>query len=572
MNETILHKKSYFAFRGIPFAKPPIGELRFKAPEPAKQWRPQTIDVFKYGKACSQLPYSDLHVDSSEDCLFVNVFVPVVAPSRKLPVMIYIFGGAFNGYSGDDLFLGPDFLIEHDIILVTFNHRVGMFGFLSLGTPEYSGNMGMKDQQLAIKWVYDNIEQFGGDKTKITLSGHSSGAHSATHHMLNEESTQYFQQVLVMSGTANAYKMYVHGDHLCLMKIFAKKYEKWIGDSLDEVIELLKNVPEQEILDFAAEVQNQPLDKLEFEIISTPNAIWFPTVEAENAIRPFLQENPEEKLENAASLNITAYYTFTSREMATGVPSNFADPEVMDAFLKDFRMQIPIHGYDSTIAKKPYLDGLMKEFYDFFYANATTNFERADQRLIVDSDFVFSYWTEKWVRKQLSVSDKNIFWHEYSVKSTLNDPTPILLPGAGHADELCYFYRCRHQYNHYKKMLETKDTDEMSALNYRVISDLTTLLTNFVKHGQPAVDGNPVEHFKPIEPNNFHLLNITNDGLFMTKATNDRKIEFYDYFRAEVKRLVEGHGDIPKRTVIQRVCDNFISKEEFCRLNGDCEK
>lgn len=89
--------------------------------------------------------------------------------------MVYIFGGAFNGYSGDDLFLGPDFLIEHDVILVTLNHRVGMFGFLSLGTPEYSGNMGLKDQQLAIKWIYDNIEQFGGDKTKITLSGHSSG-------------------------------------------------------------------------------------------------------------------------------------------------------------------------------------------------------------------------------------------------------------------------------------------------------------------------------------------------------------------------------------------------------------
>lgn len=89
--------------------------------------------------------------------------------------MVYIFGGAFNGYSGDDLFLGPDFLIEHDVILVTLNHRVGMFGFLSLGTPEYSGNMGLKDQQMAIKWVHDNIEQFGGDNTKITFSGHSSG-------------------------------------------------------------------------------------------------------------------------------------------------------------------------------------------------------------------------------------------------------------------------------------------------------------------------------------------------------------------------------------------------------------
>lgn len=88
---------------------------------------------------------------------------------------------------------------------------------------------------------------------------------------------------------------------------------------------------------------------------------------------------------------------------------------------------------------------------------------------------------------------------------------------------------------------------------------------------QPAVDGNPIENFKPIEPNNFHLLNITNDGLYMTKSTRDETIKFYDYFRAEVKRLAKAHGDTPKRTVIQIFCDNFVSKEEFCRLNGDCE-
>lgn len=70
---------------------------------------------------------------------------------------------------------GPDLLIEHEIIVVTLNHRVNMFGFLSLGTPEYSGNMGLKDQQLAIKWVYDNIERFGGDNQRITFAGLSSG-------------------------------------------------------------------------------------------------------------------------------------------------------------------------------------------------------------------------------------------------------------------------------------------------------------------------------------------------------------------------------------------------------------
>lgn len=92
--------------------------------------------------------------------------------TRKLPVLFHIFGGGMFKGSGN---LPPDLLIEKDIVLVTFNHRVGFLGFVSLGTPEYSGNMGMKDQQLALKWVYENIEAFGGDKTQITISGHSSG-------------------------------------------------------------------------------------------------------------------------------------------------------------------------------------------------------------------------------------------------------------------------------------------------------------------------------------------------------------------------------------------------------------
>lgn len=89
--------------------------------------------------------------------------------------MLYIYGGGFFRGNGDDQIAGPDFMMEKEIILVSFNYRVGLFGFLALGTPEYSGNMGLKDQQLAMKWVYENIEYFGGDKSQITLTGHSAG-------------------------------------------------------------------------------------------------------------------------------------------------------------------------------------------------------------------------------------------------------------------------------------------------------------------------------------------------------------------------------------------------------------
>lgn len=89
--------------------------------------------------------------------------------------MFYIHGGAYGIGSGNDAMYGADLFVENRVILVTSNYRLGALGFLSLGLPEYSGNMGMKDQQLALKWTYDNIEQFGGDNERITIFGESAG-------------------------------------------------------------------------------------------------------------------------------------------------------------------------------------------------------------------------------------------------------------------------------------------------------------------------------------------------------------------------------------------------------------
>lgn len=94
---------------------------------------------------------------------------------EKLPVLFFIHGGGFAAGSGDDYFYGPDFIVEKQTILVTINYRLGALGFLSLNSTEISGNMGLKDQQLALKWISLNIERFGGDNKRITVFGHSAG-------------------------------------------------------------------------------------------------------------------------------------------------------------------------------------------------------------------------------------------------------------------------------------------------------------------------------------------------------------------------------------------------------------
>lgn len=106
-----------------------------------------------------------------------NFLLPLanVNPNEKLAVLFFIHGGAFFDGSSDDGIYGPDFIVEKQTILVSFNYRLGVLGFLSLDTPEYSGNMGLKDQQLALKWISENIERFGGDNQRITVFGHSAG-------------------------------------------------------------------------------------------------------------------------------------------------------------------------------------------------------------------------------------------------------------------------------------------------------------------------------------------------------------------------------------------------------------
>lgn len=215
--------------------------------------------------------------------------------TKKLPVLIFIFGGGFTKGTADDTIHGPDFLLEREIIYVTISYRLGVLGFMSLGTPEFSGNMGLKDQQLALKWIYENIESFGGDNTRITLSGHSAGKRrlfstsisiriissykckigfifvlgsmSVGHHFLHPETQNYFQQLLCMSGTSITATSYENGDHRCLMELLAS-YTK-PAETTEELIEFLQNAPIEEFMRLTS-VTKSPVDP-----------IWAPIVESQ---------------------------------------------------------------------------------------------------------------------------------------------------------------------------------------------------------------------------------------------------------------------------------------------------
>ena len=161
------------AFEGIPYAEPPLGELRWKPAVPIEAWE-GILNCFFQPPVCTQ--EDNLGDPGQEDCLYLNLYLPYNKNMSDLPVMVWIHGGGLQFGAGSHY--GPEFLIDEEIILVTFNYRLGVLGFLSLDTPEYSGNQGLRDQVQSLHWVKDNIKYFGGDDKQVL--GYLNSGYAAT--------------------------------------------------------------------------------------------------------------------------------------------------------------------------------------------------------------------------------------------------------------------------------------------------------------------------------------------------------------------------------------------------------
>ncbi|XP_067638375.1 esterase B1-like [Eurosta solidaginis] len=193
----------YYSFEAIPYAQPPVGELRFRAPQRPIPW--EGIRDCKNTKSISvQAHIITGSIEGAEDCLYLNVYTNEPKPDKPRPVMIWIHGGGLCTGEATRDWYGPDYFMQEDVVLVTIQYRLGVLGFLSLNTPELNvpGNAGLKDQVLAIKWIKNNCASFGGNPDCITVFGESAGATSAHCMMLTEQTQGLFHRVILMSGNA----------------------------------------------------------------------------------------------------------------------------------------------------------------------------------------------------------------------------------------------------------------------------------------------------------------------------------------------------------------------------------
>jgi carboxylesterase type B len=199
------------SFLGIAYAAPPVGPLRWRPPQPVAAWT-GVHPADHYGSTCAQPSSGDGPRSFSEDCLYINVQRPALgSPRQRLPVYVYIHGGGLT--TGDGSYFNMEKIVrETGVIGVTFNYRLGVFGFLAhpglTAEQGESGNYGFLDQQAALRWLRRNIAAFGGDPSRVTVGGESAGGWSVCAHLVSPGSRELFAQAIIQSGSCQTETSY----------------------------------------------------------------------------------------------------------------------------------------------------------------------------------------------------------------------------------------------------------------------------------------------------------------------------------------------------------------------------
>ncbi len=246
-----IYQEGLYVFKGIPYAAPPVGELRWMPPQPVKPWD-GVRQTKEFGPISPQNPMvggpmTQVEQAQDEDCLFLNIWTSGLDGARR-PVMVWIHGGAFTIGSGSDpMYDNPGLATRGDIVLVTINYRLGMLGFLNLkevtgGKIPATGNEGLLDQVAALKWVKDNITAFGGDPANVTVFGESAGSMSIACLMAMPAAKGYFHKGILESGVGST------AGPLDDAVDTAEKFLKHVGINGNDV-EALRALTVQQLLD-----------------------------------------------------------------------------------------------------------------------------------------------------------------------------------------------------------------------------------------------------------------------------------------------------------------------------------
>ncbi|XP_069704524.1 esterase E4-like [Periplaneta americana] len=485
--------REIFSFQGIPYAKPPVGELRFQPPQPPEPWT-GVLNVTKVGPDCIQKPFPKLpsspEIEGDEDCLYLNVYTPQLPTDGEatelLPVMFWIHGGSWEGGSGSTNLYGPQYLLDREIVLVTINYRLGALGFLSTGDEVCPGNNGLKDQVAALRWLRDNIAAFGGNPDSVTIFGQSAGGASVHYLMLSEANRGLFHRGISESGAAT-----------CTWALPANDVVKKLGDQIaadmgcptqpsSELISCLRNVEAEKIVRHTPEFLGEG---------GHINTCFVPVVESavgeDDEI--FISKTTLETILSTPGQYLVPWMVgFNSGDGAVIAARMFQSEDVIQKLNKDFEEVIVNELLSWSKETQTEKRETAKRIREFYFGDKPISKDTRNAMVEVYTDSLFGTGMESAVKIHTKAGASVYYYYfdyrgKNSYSAIFGDPTEDY--GVCHMDELMYLFP---EDNYlFPNSTKTAKDDEM-------VDILTTLWTNFSRTGNPTSQASNSVKWPPV--------------------------------------------------------------------------
>ncbi|XP_073973299.1 juvenile hormone esterase-like [Rhodnius prolixus] len=492
------------AFHGIPFAKPPLGELRFQDPQPPEPWV-GVREAYNFGSVCVQIPFLFLPVGTTklgnEDCLYLSVYSPNIKPKKLLPVLVYLnYGGFFLGSGEIDR--SPEFFLDYDIVVVMPNYRLGVFGFLTMEDDIMPGNMGLKDQVMALVWVKINIANFGGDPNQVTLIGESAGGACVHYHMYSPMSKGLFHRGISQSGSALT--NWVNSPP-GIARSRAIKMGQIFNCSTESSVEILNCLRSKNAYELTESFQ-------QFRMFQVDPVLVFLPIFDTNASNPFLPFNPH----NVVPAPVPWIVSVGSLEGLARTGAFVQAPDSLTEFDQKFNQVAPISLFFDNTASNP--KQVAKHLREFYFGDQSISMKLFRNLSIMYTDGLFIWPVVKALRKHRG--PHYFYYFNYLGENSYQESFAgeIVLTGSANMDDALYVWRNENPF----EMPAPTSSQDLYISNL-----LLKLFYNFISLGEPTPSGFDFD-WPQWNDHEQNFLSIENSGVNINSTLFPERMQFWE--------------------------------------------
>ncbi|XP_048505716.1 esterase E4-like [Athalia rosae] len=531
------------AYLAIPYAEPPVGPLRFAKPVPAGKWD-GILNATRDANSCLQS--SSNQFIGAEDCLYLNVYVPQLANdniSSLLPVMVYVHGGGYKEGSGSSLTYGPQYILDKDVVLVTINYRLGVFGFLSSGDEVAPGNWGLKDQVLALKWVQDNIENFGGDPDHVTIFGESAGGASVHFLSLSPSTEELFHKFIAQSGSAVAPRSCRSLHESGIQGFQFGEYAGCSSDTSDALISCLRTGNLSMILD---------------AYVNYTSGEWIPTIES-GIDDAFIVDSPAHLYANGQIRDLPWLTGVVRDEAIVLLGGAYGNEEIARSTIENINSVLASHvgvSYD-TETGKAVVDAIKSYYFNDDFSGSLRVL--IDRLSLFISGIDFFYPALNGIRQHVAVVNSPQYFYAFEYRGAFSFSLSFTGSpenfGVAHADDLIYLFPTF--------PLGTESETSMNS-DEEMMQSMVELWTSFAINGIPtasALNGSSWNAYSAEEDNYLRIGNNSDPSLKMEHSWHVQEMEFLaDIIRRASESDNSVAGTSPSLLFILAIgCFQFIS-------------